>query len=175
MKRAEKEALATQLQGVFQNTQAGVLLNCQGLDVAAMTELRGELRQIGWNVRVLQNRIARLSLQGTPFEVLTSALRGPCTLVHGEEPIQAAKVLLRFLKKHEKTEYLTGLIINATSQTTVDAERLNALSNLHSREVLLAQLLGLLQEPVTRLARTLQAVPVNLVRTLTALQQQREA
>jgi large subunit ribosomal protein L10 len=86
------------------------------------------------------------------------------------DPVAAAKVLQEFAKKHEQFVITAGAMPNQV----MTPKEVAALASMPSREVLLAQLMGTMQAPIAKLARTLNEVPGKFVRTLAALQQTRE-
>jgi large subunit ribosomal protein L10 len=103
---------------------------------------------------VLKNTLARRAVQGTPFEALADKMVGPLMYSISADPVSAAKVVYEFSKMNEKLVIKAGLY----NGKVMDAAAVNALATVPSKEVLLAQLLGLLQSPVSSLARVLSAV-----------------
>ena len=174
--RTEKEALVVHLQALFAQSSIGLLVDYQGLSVGALTELRTALQAHEARVKVLKNRLAKRAIAETPYAPLAEHLTGPRALVHSQgDPVQVAKTVFEALEKLEKLDYVHGAFVSGSKIELVDQARLETLSRLPAREVLQAQLLGLMQSVPTQFVRTLNEVPTRFVRALADLQQKRAA
>ena len=134
--------------------QTLVLAEYRGTSVEDMTKLRSNARAKGVYMRVLKNTLARRAVQGTPFEVASEHMVGPLLYSFSEDAIAAAKVVNDFAKGNDKLVIKAG----AYNGKTLDKAAVQALANIPSKEVLLAQLLGLMQSPISGLARVIAAV-----------------
>jgi large subunit ribosomal protein L10 len=134
--------------------QTIVLAEYRGIEVGDITALRANARKEGVYLRVLKNTLARRSVQGTPFEALAEKMVGPLVYGFSADAVAAAKVVYDFAKDNDK------LVIKAGSYNgkVLDVAGVNALATVPSKEVLLAQLCGLLQSPVSGMARVLAAL-----------------
>ncbi len=150
----EKQAVVSEVSAQVAQAQTIVLAEYRGIAVADITGLRANARKAGVYFHVLKNTLARRAVQGTPFEALAEQMAGPLVYSISADAVAAAKVVHEFAKTNEK------LVIKAGSYNgkVLDAAGVNALATIPSREVLLAQLCGLLQSPVSGLARVLSAV-----------------
>jgi large subunit ribosomal protein L10 len=79
---------------------------------------------------------------------------GPLIYGFSEDAVAAAKVVADFAKTNDKLVIKGG----AYAGKALDADGVKTLAAVPSKEVLLAQLLGLMQSPISRLARVLAAV-----------------
>src|SRR3989442_7421326 len=147
------------------NAQAVIVAEYRGLDVEHVTQLRARARKSGLYLRVLKNTLARRAVQGTPFEKLTEKMVGPLMYGIAADPVAGAKVLSEFARDNEQF-VIRGA---ATGNSLMSDRDVKTLGILPSREELLAKLMGTLQAPMARLARTLNEVPGRFVRTLAAL------
>lgn len=136
------------------NAQTLVLAEYRGTKVEEMTKLRSAARAKGVYMRVLKNTLARRALQGTQFEVASEHMVGPLLYSFSKDAVAAAKVVNEFAKSNEKLVIKAG----AYNGKVLDKASVQALANIPSKEVLLSQLLGLMQSPVSRMARVLAAV-----------------
>ena len=93
-------------------------------------------------------------LHGTPFEVASESMVGPLIYGFSEDAVAAAKVLSDFAKGNDKLIVKGG----AYAGKVLSADGVKSLASIPSKEVLLAQLLGLMQSPVSRIARVLAAI-----------------
>jgi large subunit ribosomal protein L10 len=119
-----------------------------------LNALRRQARDKGVYLHVLKNTLARRAVIGTPFEVAADAMVGPLIYSFSEDAVAAAKVLADFAKGNDKLIVKAG----AYAGKALNAEGVKALASIPSKEVLLAQLAGLLMSPISRTARVLAAV-----------------
>lgn len=166
----QKQAMVSEVSARLANAQTLIVAEYRGLDVERVTQLRSKARKSGVYLRVLKNTLARRAVQGTPFEKLSAQMVGPLMYGISEDPVAGAKVLSEFAKENELFVIKAG----AMSGSVMSAQDIKALASLPSREQLLATLLGTMQAPVAKLARTMNEVPGKFVRTLAALKEQKE-
>jgi large subunit ribosomal protein L10 len=166
----QKQAVVSEVSGQLARAQAVIVAEFRGLNVERVTQLRAKARKSGLYLKVLKNTLARRAVQGTPFEKLTEQLTGPLMYGIGPDPVACAKVLSEFAKDNEAFVIRAGAMPNAV----MSAKDVKSLALLPSREELLATLMGTMQAPVAKLARTMNEVPGKFVRTLAALKEQRE-
>lgn len=150
----EKQAVVAEVSAQVAQAQTIVLAEYRGIAVADITKLRANARNSGVYIRVLKNTLARRAVMGTQFEALAEQMVGPLVYGISADPIAAAKVVHEFARTNDKLVIKAG----AFSGKMLDKAGVSALATIPSREVLLAQLLGLLQSPVSGLARVLAAV-----------------
>ena len=99
-------------------------------------------------------------------------LAGPLMLGFStEDPGSAARLFRDFAKENEEFKVMVG----AVAGETLEASEIGKLANLPTRDEAIAQLMSVMQAPVTKLARTMNDVPGKLVRTFEALRQQKDA
>ena len=151
--QSKKDVVAAIALQVAQS-QTLVLAEYRGTAVGDMTKLRSAARAKGVYLRVLKNTLARRAVQGTPFEVATKHMVGPLIYGFSKDAVAAAKVVNEFAKGNEKFVIKAG----AYNGKVLDKAAVQALANIPTKEVLLAQLLGLMQSPISGLARVLVAL-----------------
>lgn len=150
----EKQAVVAEVSAQVAQAQTIVLAEYRGIQVSDITRLRANARKSGVYFHVLKNTLARRAVQGTQFESLADKMVGPLVYSISVDAVAAAKVVHEFAKTNDK------LVVKAGSYNgkALDAAGVNALASVPSKEVLLAQLCGLLQSPVSGLARVLSAI-----------------
>jgi len=150
----EKQAVVAEVSAQVAQAQTIVLAEYRGIEVGDITKLRANARKAGVYFHVLKNTLARRAVQGTQFETLAEKMSG--SLVYGisADAVAAAKVVYDFAETNDKLVIKAG----AYNGKVLDAAGVNALATVPSKEVLLAQLCGLLQSPVSGMARVLAAV-----------------
>ena len=164
MERAEKREVVTALHDVFAKTGVVVVAHYAGLTVSAMTKLRSEMRGAGGQVKVAKNRLVKLALEGTDAKGIADLLKGPTCLAFSADPVAAPKIAVKFAKANEKFVILGG----AMGSTVLDAKGVNSLADLPSLDELRGKLIGLLQAPASKIARTLNEPGAQLARVFGA-------
>ena len=154
LNRSEKEAVISEVTGLAAKAQTLVMAEYRGITVAAMDKLRVNARSNGVSLSVLKNTLARRAVAGSGFEVAADQMTGPLIYGFSEDAVAAAKVVADFAKTNDKLVIKGG----AYGGKALDANEVKALANVPSKEVLLAQLLGLLQTPISGLARVIAEV-----------------
>jgi len=164
LERAEKREVVTALHDVFAKTGVVVVAHYAGLTVAQMTKLRSEMRSAGGKVKVAKNRLVKLALEGTDAKGIADLLKGPTCLAFSADPIAAPKVAVKFAKANEKFVILGGTMGSAV----LDAKGVSSLADLPSLDELRGKLIGLLQAPASKIARTLNEPGASLARVIGA-------
>jgi large subunit ribosomal protein L10 len=164
LERAEKREVVTALHDVFAKTGVVVVAHYAGLTVSAMTKLRSEMRGAGGQVKVAKNRLVKLALEGTDAKGIADLLKGPTCLAFSADPVAAPKIAVKFAKANEKFVILGG----AMGSTVLDAKGVSSLADLPSLDELRGKLIGLLQAPASKIARTLNEPGVQLARVFGA-------
>jgi large subunit ribosomal protein L10 len=154
LNRTEKAAVVTDVAAQVARSQTLALAEYRGLTVEHLNSLRKQARDKGVYLHVLKNSLARRAVAGTPFEVASEAMVGPLIYSFSEDAVAAAKVIADFAKGNDKLIVKAG----AHAGKSLNADGVKALASIPSKEVLLAQLAGLLMSPISRTARVLAAL-----------------
>jgi large subunit ribosomal protein L10 len=162
--RAEKREVVTALHDVLAKTGVVVVAHYAGLTVAQMTRLRSDMRSAGGRIKVAKNRLAKLALEGTDAKGIADLLTGPTCLAYSDDPVAAPKVLVKFAKANEKFVILGG----AMGPTVLDAKAVGSLASLPSLDELRGKLIGLIQAPASKIARTVNEPGAQLARLFSA-------
>ncbi|MBB1599928.1 50S ribosomal protein L10 [Variovorax sp. UMC13] len=154
LNRSEKEAVIGDVTSLAAKAQTLVLAEYRGITVADMTKLRNTARSQGVTLSVFKNTLARRAVAGSAFEVIGDQMTGPLIYGFSVDAVAAAKVVADFAKTNDKLVIRGG----AFGGKVLDVDGVKQLANIPSKEVLLSQLLGLMQSPVSRTARVLAAL-----------------
>jgi len=154
LNRSEKEAVISDVTGLAAKAQTLVIAEYRGITVADMTKLRNNARSAGVSLSVLKNTLARRAVAGSSFEVVADQMSGPLIYGFSVDAVAAAKVVSEFAKTNDKLVIRAG----AYGGKALDVNGVKQLASIPSKEVLLAQLLGLMQSPISRTARVLAAL-----------------
>jgi large subunit ribosomal protein L10 len=162
--RAAKAALITSLNSVLKDTGTIVVAHNKGLVAAQAADLRRRVKAAGGTVKVAKNKLTALALKGTKAEGITPLLNGPVILAFSKDPIAAAKAVADFAKGNDKLVILGGVM----DKTVLDSKGVNALATLPSLDELRAKIIGLLNAPATKIARTVKEPGAKLARVVQA-------
>ena len=149
-----KKEVVSEVAAQVSKAQTMVLAEYRGTSVAQLTKLRSDARAKGVYMRVLKNTLARRAVVGTPFEVAADKMVGPLIYSFSVDAVAAAKVVSDFAKGNDKFAIMAG----AYGGKILDKAGVQTLASIPSKEVLLSQLLGLMQSPMSGLARVILAV-----------------
>ncbi|MBU6260074.1 MAG: 50S ribosomal protein L10 [Burkholderiales bacterium] len=154
LNRNEKATVVTDVSAQAARSQTLALAEYRGLTVENLNKLRRDARDKGVYLHVLKNTLARRAVAGTPFEVAQGAMVGPLIYGFSEDAVAAAKVIADFAKANDKLVIKGG----AYAGKVLDAEGVKSLAAIPSREVLIAQIAGLMKSPMQRFAAVLAAL-----------------
>ena len=122
------------------------------------------MRDSGARYKVAKNRLALIALEGTRYQPISDLLTGPIALATSDDPVAAAKAVVEFAKTNDRLEIVGG----AMGETLLDVNGVKALAELPSLDELRAKLVGLIQAPATKIARTINEPGAQLARVFGA-------
>ncbi len=162
--RPEKTIVVEDLQAKLNASPFLFVADYTGLKVDQFSELRSRLSGAGARCHVVKNTfLARAAKEAGLPDV--GELKGQTAIIVGDKDVaSAAKILKAFAAEFQKPIMKVGVIDRAV----VNSDQIKAIADLPSREVLLAQLLGVLQAPASKLVRTLNEPASALARLLKA-------
>ena len=114
---------------------------------------------------------AKIALKDTDVAGISDLLTGPTILAYSKDPIAAAKAAVAYAKTNDKLVIVGG----AMGKTVLDVNGVKALAELPSLDELRAKLIGLLNAPATKIARTVKEPGAKLARVIQAKASQGEA
>jgi len=163
MNKQEKTQEIEALRSALESGPPTFVLAYRGLSVNQVSALRKKVRATSSRYRVVKNRLALRVIKGTPYEGLAPHFEGPTAIAYSsKDPSALAKALEEFTKENQGFQIKAGLI----DGRLVDPRAIKALASLPSREVLVARLLSVLNDPMVRLLTVMKAPARNLVRAL---------
>ena len=150
-KETEVEALAAELK----DAKVILLTDYRGINVADVTKMRKDLRNVNTEYKVIKNNIIKRALNANGETGLDNLLEGPTALIYGNEDyLEPSKVVYNFTKKNDFYK-IKGGIIEGEVKT---AEEIITLAKLPSRTELIAGLAAALLGNISKLAVALDAV-----------------
>ena len=158
-----RDKITKKLQDGVEKESSAFVINFRNVSSAEICTLRKTLQQKKAKVYMSRNSLARVGLKASVLAPITDNLDGQTLFIWtSADPVDVAKILVKFADKKENIVLRGGVV---TSQL-LKKEDMKRLSDLPAKEVLLAQLLGTLQSPMTRLARALNGKTVELLSVL---------
>ncbi len=167
MDRAQKEKVVEELGQIFESSGVVVVAHYEGLTVAEMQDLRGQMREAGGSVRVAKNRLAKIALDGKPVSSIADYLTGMTVLAYSEDPVAAAKVMDKYAKDNEKLVILGG----AMGETALDPAGVKAVASMPSREELIASIVSQIGAPAANIAGAIGAPASNIASILSTIEE----
>ena len=164
MDRAAKKALISDLHGQLKNSGVIVVAHNTGMVAAQSADFRKRVREAGGKVKVAKNKLVQLALKDSGAGDFSDLLKGPTMLAYSKDPIAAARVAVKYAKENDKLVILGG----AMGAKFLDAKSVKALAELPSLDELRAKLIGLLNAPATKIARTVKEPGAQLARVIHA-------
>ena len=167
-----KQVVIDEIREKFERSQSVILLDYIGLTVEEVTDLRNKFRAANVEFKVLKNTMIHRAATEMQLEGLDPYLEGPTAAIFSyEDPTAGARIVLDFIQKTKKTEVKCGVI----GSKTVDAKGVEALSKVPSKEILVAQLLGVMNGPARGLVTVLSGTARGLVTVLDAIKTRKES
>ena len=155
MNREQKAAAIAEIVAQIRESDAVFAVDFRGISVPQAADVRTRLRDADASFRVVKNTLTERAADEAGVESLKPMLEGPTalTFVRGDAAL-AAKAIATFNRETHLLTFKGGLL----DGDTLDAEQIQAISRLPSRDVLYGQLVGMVASPITGLARGLNAL-----------------
>jgi large subunit ribosomal protein L10 len=166
MRKEQKTALVGEIAEGLGRASIALVSEYRGMTAGEATEVRRRLRAVRGELRVAKNTLIRRAIKDTAFTALDDKLGGPVGLILSfADPVELAKTVTGMRELGDKFK-LRGGVLDGKPLT---GEEIQALAALPPREVVLAQLLGLIMAPATRVVRLLNEPGSALARVVDAI------
>jgi large subunit ribosomal protein L10 len=172
MNREQKAAAIAEIADQLKGSEAVFAVDYRGISVPQAAELRVRLRDADATFRVVKNTLTERAADDAGTDTLKALLEGPTalTFVHGDAAL-AAKAIATFARETNTLAFKGGLL----SGETLEPDQITAISRLPARDVLYAQLVGVVASPVTGLVRGLNALIAGLAIQLGQIAEKKES
>lgn len=169
--REKKRKAVEEIKGKITASNAVILTDYRGLNVAEITDLRRKLREENVEYKVVKNTLTKIAVSEAGVEGLDTYLEGPTAIAFSkEDPVAPAKILSNFAKNNDKLKIKGGLLTGKF----IDLNEIKVLADLPPREVLLGKVVGSLQAPVYGMVYAMQGLLQKTVYALKAICEQRQ-
>lgn len=163
--RPEKANIVSELSEALKRSPFVLVTDYRGMKVANFSELRTRLGPAGAEMHVVKNNFLKRAMADSGFPDVGDQFAGQTAVVTGQADVApVAKIFKTFASEFKLAALKIGFVDGAALSTA----ELETLAELPAREILQAQLLGLLLSPATRLVRLLNEPATALARLLNA-------
>lgn len=167
--RPEKANIVSDLSEKLNRSPFLLVTDYQRMKVDQFGELRNRLAPTGAEVHVVKNSFLKRAMTASGLPDVAEQLSGQTAVVTGDKDVApVAKVLKAFAAEFK----IAALKIGVVGKDVLSTAEVESLAELPPREVLLAQFLGVLLAPATKLVRTLNEPAASLARLLNAKAEQ---
>ncbi len=169
--RPEKESILKEMSDALSGSEHVLLADYSGMKVKHFALLRSALGNVGAKALVVKNSLLGVALKAQDRSVPEEALTGKTVMVTGGDDVTAVAKSLKAFIKEQKLLVLKGGSLNTQMLTEQD---IDAMADLPAREVLLGQLVGTVQAPMTQLVGVMHAKVSSLLYVLTAIEEKKK-
>ena len=143
-----------------------------GMNVIQVTEFRKMCRENNVNYEVTKNSLTKIAAKNAGYEnIFDNILQGQIGIVTSiEDPIAPARIIKNFNKNNGDLIDVVGLYVDGN---LYDPDKYLALANLPTRNELIAQFSSILNQPMTKIALTLNGIITKFAQILENLKEQK--
>ena len=155
----KKNTLVADLTELLSNSKMVVYAKYEGLTVKELQELRKLARESNIKIKVVKNRLVKVAMKEIAAYKDTDAsnLTGQLLYAMGtDEDFDAAKVLTKFAKTHDKMELIGGFNAEGNNLST---EEVKTLGSLPTKNELIAQVVDTLLSGINGIVSALENKP----------------
>ena len=165
--RPEKLAMEAEIVENFSDAVYLIVADYSGMDMPTTTAFKDSLRENGAKFSVVKNRMLARTMSVETHDLLT----GQSAMIYGNgDIVEVAKVIKNFRKENSKPEIKGGVV----EGKKINADEVDQLAKLPSKEILYAMLLGTLQAPMSQLVGVMNNKLSSLVYVLEAVRNKKE-
>ena len=156
--KAQKTKQIDSIKEKVANQKSMVFVDFAKVPSKEMFSLRKSLKEGGCNLKIAKKTLVRIAFGQSNISFwnkIKSVIPGQLALVFGvEDEIAPARIANEFAKKQENFKILGGIF----ESRFIDRERVLALANIPTREVLLGRLVGSIASPMANFARVIDKI-----------------
>jgi large subunit ribosomal protein L10 len=141
------------LKAVFESSPLIIAAQYRGLKMGQLNGLRAALKPSKSRFRIVKNTLAGIAADQSGRAVIREVLGGPVGVITSQgDPVEVAKALTVYLQTSRIELKISGGVLGSQVLT---AARIDDLSKVPPKEVLVARLLGQMNAPATGLVTVL--------------------
>ncbi len=167
----EKREVVEKLRKDVDEWQAVILSDFSGMSIKEMEDVRGALNESGGSFHVMGNTIIKRALKDTGFSELADKISGPNAVAYTTaNPVDLIQTLVRKTKIYENLKIKSG----AFEKRLLSRDEIRAVATLPPREVLTAQLLSMLNAPLSNFMNVFNAILLKFIYVLKACEEKKD-
>lgn len=172
MATQRKIELVEQYSLKFKDAKSIFFADFRGMTVEQTNNLRRDFRSAGVEYRIVKNTLALRSFEKAGLDDMSEFLTGCTAFAFSDnDPVAPIKVIKDYTKKNKDAKIaVKGCVFEGK---IFKADQADALANLPTREILLSQLIGLLQAPMSNMVGVLKATAQKLAGVLESVKNQK--
>jgi len=144
--RLQKTELLNKYKDILKNKTGYFLVNSDKTDATTVSKLKIELKNVGANYSVLKNTLFKVALQDSEQPLEMQEIEGPTAIIYfDEDPTAPAKLIKEIQKETELLDAKSGVF---EGQFLTEQEVMQ-LADIPTKDVLLGQLIGTLNAPLS--------------------------
>lgn len=144
--RSQKTELLDKYKDILRNKGGYLLVNSEKTDTSTVLDLKMKLKNVDANYTVVKNSLFKVALQDTKQPLQTQELDGPTAIIYFDEDPTAPAKLVKEVQKEKELLNAKGGVYEGEFLTE---ERVMQLAEIPTKEVLLSQLVGTINAPLT--------------------------
>lgn len=162
--RSEKQLLLDEIKDKIDQSTAMVLTKYQRLNPNLAADFRVRIGNSGGTFEVVRKRILIKAAEAAGIQIDKAMLDGHVAVVFAlEDPIELTKALYQFAKENEDVFHVLGGRFEGSLCSAKDVEMI---STLPSKDEMRAQLLGLLEAPLSQTLSCMEALLTSVMHCL---------
>ena len=150
-----KKELVEEIKNKIQSSISLTFVDYRGLTVEEDTKMRRALREAGVEYKVYKNRLLLKALEDLGTTGYDDILQGTTAVAFGmQDEVSGPRIIVETSENTKKMQVKGGIL----NGNRVEADMVNQLAKIPSKEVLISKLLYVLQAPVRGVAIALNAI-----------------
>lgn len=169
LSKQQKDSMLNEYTNKLDQSEAIFVIQPKGINPNEASEFKKILNQQNASFNVVKNSIFRIAVSKSQKKIEIGD--GENAVIFSDtEAVEVAKALNEFIKETQKAEFRTGIV----EGQVINQNQFKTLTDLPSREVLLAQVLATMQAPVSGFVRVLNGNLSGFVNVLNAIKDQKQ-
>jgi large subunit ribosomal protein L10 len=162
--RPEKQLLLDEIQSQIEQHKSFVIMRYSGLNANAATDFRHQIAALGGDVEVVGKRILVKAAQAAGIDLNLQALPGHISLVFsGKDAVQTTKAVFQLRNGTNNAVEVLGAHFEGQLYNAEDVEKL---SKLPSKDEMRAQFLSVLEAPLSQTLAVMEALLCSVLHCL---------
>jgi len=155
IKLEDKKAIVAEVSEAAKVGVSAVVADARGVTVGAMTGLRKQAREADVYLKVVRNTLLKRAVEGTQFEILNDTFKGPTLVAFSNEHTGAAARIFKDFAKEQSDFEIKAAVFDGN---LISSENIDVLATLPTYDEAIARLMSVMQGATSKLVRTLVAI-----------------